>query len=327
MSLEIKQRIMQAIRDHQTIILSRHIRPDGDAVGSTMGLARILRQTYPEKHIFLDNEDFSDSVAFLGDREEPRPSDEAYAGALVIVIDTGSLNRISNSRYDKGDMLIKIDHHIDDTPFGDISWVKTGCSSACEMITEFWLMFRDELRMDREAATCLYAGIVTDSGQFRYHGTNGYTLRCAATLLEQGIDTDRLYANLYLEDFRILQYHADMTSRIQITENGVAYLHVSRALRNERGLSMEEASEISRLMEGIKGCLIWLVFIETDDGKIRVRLRSRFVSIQPIAVRYRGGGHACASGATLESIEEETALLAEADALLGQYRAEHPDCI
>ena len=76
-------------------------------------------------------------------------------------------------------------------------------------------------------------------------------------------------------------------------------------------------------MESIKGSLIWLAFIENDDGSIRVRLRSRYVEVQALAARYHGGGHACASGATVYSREEEEALLAEADALLGDYKATH----
>lgn len=320
---KVKRDILDAIRNHETIIISRHSRPDGDAVGSTTGLARILRLSYPDKRVFLDNEDFSEYVAFLGDREEPRPSDSDYNGALVIVIDTGTVDRISNRRYDRGAMLVKIDHHIDNSPYGDLSWVEEERSSACEMIVDLQLTFRDELCMDAEAATCLYAGMVTDSGRFRYQGTTGETLRCAAALLDRNIDAETLFAHLYLDDIRVLQYHAAMTQRIRVTENGVAYLHVSRALRRRRGLSMEEASNIASLMDGIRGCLIWLTFIENDDGSIRVRLRSRFVHVQPLATRYHGGGHACASGATVYSREEEQALLADADELLKRYKEEH----
>ena len=136
MNLEVKQKIFEAIHSSETVIISRHRRPDGDAVGSTMGLARILRLTYPKKRVFLDNEDASDYLAFLGSEGE-RPTDADYENALVIVLDTGTLDRISNCRVLNGRMLIKIDHHIDDKPFGDLSWVEEERSSACEMVTDF----------------------------------------------------------------------------------------------------------------------------------------------------------------------------------------------
>ncbi len=322
MNLEVKQKIFEAIHSSETVIISRHRRPDGDAVGSTMGLARILRLTYPKKRVFLDNEDASDYLAFLGSEGE-RPTDADYENALVIVLDTGTLDRISNCRVLNGRMLIKIDHHIDDKPFGDLSWVEEERSSACEMVTDFYLSFRDKLKLDAEAATYLYTGMVTDSGRFRYRGSDAGTMRCAAALLEQGVDTETIFAHLYMDDFSILRFHAALTNRIRLTESGVAWLRISRAMRRRRSLSMEEASNVVSLMDSIKGSLIWIALLENDDGSVRVRLRSRFVEVQELATHYHGGGHACASGATVYSREEEAALLAEADALLKRYKETH----
>lgn len=322
MNAEIKKTILEKIKSYKTIIISRHKRPDGDAVGSTMGLYKMLRLTYPEKRIFLDNEDYSDYVAFLGDEGE-HPTDEDYDGALLIVLDTGTADRISNQRYMLAKELIKIDHHIIDTPYGDISWVEEERSSLCEMIVDFYLTFKDELKIDKDAATCIYTGMVTDSGRFRYRGTNGDTLRCAAALLDVGIDTEDIYAHLYMDDIEIIRFHAALTKKITVTKNGVAYLRVSRALREQNGLSMEEASNIVGIMDSIKGSLIWLAFIENDDGSTRVRLRSRYVEVQELATHYNGGGHACAAGATVYSREEESALIADADAILKKYKEEN----
>ncbi len=325
-NLAIKERILEQIRAHDTIIVSRHKRPDGDAVGSTTGLVKILRLSYPEKRIFLDNNDFSEYVSFLCD-ETAHPADADYEHALVIVVDTGTADRISNPHYDRGDCLIKIDHHIDDKPFGDISWVEEERSSACEMIVDFCMSFPDELKLNADAATSLYTGMVTDSGRFRFRGTDGNTLRYAAALLDTGIDTENIYARLYMEDPEIKLFHAALISRVRFTENGVAYLHISRAMRHRRKLSMEDAGNVVSLMEGIKGCLIWIAFIENDDNSIRVRLRSRFVEVQELATRYHGGGHACASGATVYSKEEKECLLSDADTLLGQYKSSHTDWV
>ena len=326
MNEEVKGLILDRIKRYGTVIISRHTRPDGDAVGSTKGLYHILRASFPEKRIFLDNTDYSGYVAFLGGEGE-HPTDADYNGALVIVIDTGTTERISNPRFANGGELIKIDHHIDDNPYGDISWVEEERSSACEMVTDLCLSFPDELKLTKEAATCLYTGMVTDSGRFYYRGTNADTLRCAAELLATGIDTEFIFSRLYIDDLKVMKFRADLVKRIKITENGVAWMYISRAFRLRRGLSQEDASNTVSVMSSIRGSLIWLAFIENDDGSIRVRLRSRFVEVQKLAAGYHGGGHACASGATVYSAEEEAALIKDADALLGEYKKEHPGLI
>lgn len=322
MNQEIKQSILDKIKAYDRIIITRHVRPDGDAVGSTMGLQRILRLTYPQKEILLINEDYSDYVAFLGTEDEAVP-EERYRDALLIVIDTATEDRISNKNYSLAKELIKIDHHVDIKPYGDISWVEDGRSSACEMIADFYVTFREELTIDREAATCIYAGMVTDSGRFRYDGTTGETLRMAAVLLDQGIDTETLYARLYLKEYEYKKFEADVFQRVKRTENGVAYLHVDERMQKKFGLTKEQASNCVSLLGEIKESIIWLAFIDYDDGTIRVRLRSRFVEINRLAEKYHGGGHVCASGATISGRKEMNALIAEADALSKEFKANH----
>lgn len=322
MNENVKQRIFDEIKSAETVIISRHKRPDGDAVGSTMGLKKILSLTYPEKRIFLDNEDYSEYVSFLDD-EGDHPTDDDYKDAVVVIIDTGNTDRISNARFANGKTLIKIDHHIDDKPYGDISWVEEERSSACEMIVDFYITFSNELKIDKSAAECLYTGMVTDSGRFKYRGTSAETLRCAAVLLEQDIDTETIFAHLYMDEMDILKFHAYLTRKVKLTPNGVAWLYVNRAMRKKFKLSQEEASNVVSVMDSIKGSLIWLAFIDNDDGTIRVRLRSRFVEVQPLATRYHGGGHACASGATVYNKKEKTALLRDADEILKKYKAEN----
>lgn len=326
MSKSVKRKIFDRIEKYDTIIISRHTRPDGDAVGSTMGLCEIIKATYPEKRVFLDNDDRSEYMSFLGGEGE-RPTDEDYKNALVIVLDTGTVKRIANNRYDKGKELIKIDHHIIETDYGDISWVEEERSSVCEMVADFYLTFKDKLILPVHAAECIYTGIVTDSGRFRFKGTSGETMRIAAFLIDSGIDLETIYANLGVEDFINLKFRASLVSKIKITEHGVAYLHISNALRRRNGISQEQASASISLMEHIKGSLIWLAFIENDDKSVRVRLRSRFLGVQELAKHYHGGGHECASGATVYSAEEEAALIAEADKLLGEYKKENPGLI
>ena len=322
MKTEQMQRIFDKIEEYGKIVIFRHLRPDGDAVGSTMGLREILRLTYPEKDIRLVNCDFSDYVRFLGEEDAPLP-DDYLQDALGIVLDTATAERISNPQYALCRELCKIDHHIDIKPYGDWNWIEDHRSSACEMVVAFYDAFRDRLKINKEAATYLYTGMVTDSGRFRFRSVSGDTMRLAAMLLDLGVDLDHLYAHLYMKDYHTLKFQSYAYEHMKMTENGVVYLYVTRAAMEKFGLTFEEASASVSYMDSIKNSLIWLAFIETDTKDIRVRLRSRFVTINKLAEKYHGGGHDCASGATVTSRREMRELIADADALLADYKVNH----
>lgn len=316
---ENMQTILNKIKEYDKIMIFRHFRPDGDAVGSTRGLAEILKLTYPQKKIYLQNADFSDYLAFLGEEDALLP-DEEYADALGLVLDTATHDRISNKKYSLCKELVKIDHHIPVESYGNYEWVEEERSSTCEMIAAFYNAFKDELKIDKQAATYIYLGMVTDSGRFRFRDVSGETMRLAGLMLEQGVDTDTLYAQLYLKAFDEFKFEAYVHKKMQITQNGVAHLFVSKGMKRKFKLSNEQASASVSYMDSIKNSLIWLAFIDNGDGSIRVRLRSRFVAVSDLANKYRGGGHACAAGATVYSKAEMKALIADADALLKEYK-------
>ena len=326
MNQHVKTQILEKIKEYNRIFLFRHIRGDGDCIGATKGLKRILQLTWPEKEIYIVDSDASEYMAFLGSDDAPVP-DGLYTDALGIVIDTASLARISNQKYTLCKELIKIDHHIPVEDYGDLMWVEKNRSSACEMIVDFYRTFQDTLRIDQEAATYLYTGIVTDSGRFKYDSVTGDTLRNAALLLDIGVDTQMLFARLYLEPYSTLKFNAYLYEQMHLTENGVAHIYIDRAMQAQFQLTQEQASACVDSMDSILGCLCWMVFIENGDetNSIRVRLRSRFVPINSLAEKYRGGGHACACGATVYSQDEVQTLLQDADLLVKEYKQTHTD--
>lgn len=326
MNLKNKEIILQKIREYDRIILFRHIRNDGDCVGSTKGLKEILKLTFPEKEIYLIDNERSEFLAFLGP-EDPDIPDEMYKEALGIVLDSGTTSRISNPKFTLCKELVKIDHHIPIDNYGDYEWVEEHRSSTCEMIADFYATFQDQLKINAKAAYYIYTGMVTDSGRFRFREVSGDTMRLAGLMLDQGVDTEKLYANLYLEDFEHLKFKAYVYKSMKITPNGVAYLVVDKAMREKFNLSLEAASACISFMDSIKGCLCWIAFIENDDAEqsIRVRLRSRFVPVSDIGEKYRGGGHACACGATLYDKKEIRSLLKDVDTLVKEYKETHED--
>lgn len=316
------QTILDKIKEYDKIFLFRHFRPDGDAIGSTKGLQAILRATFPDKTILLQNSDFSDYLAFLG-KEDALVPDEDYADALAIVMDTATGKRVSNQKYTLCREIVKFDHHIPVESYGVAEWVEEERSSTCEMVAAFWDAFADELTMTKEAATYLYTGMVTDSGRFRFRDVSCETMRLAGRLLAFDIDTDTLYAQLYMKNFDRLRFEGYLQKKMRRTDSGVAYLYVTKKMQKKFKLSNEDASATVSTMDSIRDSLIWLAFIDNEDGSIRVRLRSRFVTVSEIAEKYHGGGHACAAGATVYSKNEMLALLRDADARLAEYKSTH----
>ena len=311
--------ILDKIKEYDKIFIFRHFRPDGDAIGSSKGLYTLLKNTYPEKKIYLQNSDFSNYLAFLGGEDDLLP-DEEYADALGIVLDTGTKKRISNQKYELCKELVKIDHHIPVDSYGDYEWVEEHRSSTCEMVAAFYDAFKDELKMSKEAATYIYTGMVTDSGRFRFREVSGDTLRLAGLILDQGIDTEFIYSNLYLDEVESLRFESYVHRKMKISDSGVVSMYVTNRIKKKFRLSNEDASACVSCMDSIKGSLIWIAFIEGENGETRVRLRSRYVTISELAERYHGGGHACAAGATVYSKAEAKALLKEADELLREYK-------
>lgn len=317
--------VMDAVRKHERIVLFRHLRPDGDCIGATLGLHRVLADSFPDKTITLADADCPEYLAFLKG-EMPAPARSAE-GALGIVLDTATLARVSSPLYLQCQTLVKIDHHIPVEDYGDIAWVEEERSSACEMVALFCQASRGELTVTPRAATCLYAGMVTDTGRFRFSGVSGDTMRLAGYLLDMGADARSVFANLYLEAFDALRFKAYAYGHIRRTEHGAAYLYIDLETQNAYGLSFSDASASVSMMDGIKGCLCWLAFIAAHDGGIRVRLRSRFMTIDALAAKYGGGGHACAAGANIQSEDDMNALIADADALVKAYKETHNDWI
>lgn len=319
MKNEVMQMIFDRIAAADCIMLFRHVRVDGDCMGATKGMKEIIRETWPQKKVYIIDDEKSDYLAFLGPDDAP-VDDSVYADALGIVIDVGNTERISNQKFSLCREVIKIDHHIEREPYGDISWVEPERSSACEMIAAFYDAFKDQLCLNAQAATCLYTGMVTDSGRFLYEGVGGDTMRLAGLMLDHGVDTQRLYAHLYLRDFNELKFKAQVYESMQLTPDGVAWIHVTKEMQERFGLKLETASTAVSFLSDIKGVLCWLAFIDTPTGEIRVRLRSRFAAINGIAEKYHGGGHAMASGATVYSQEEMACLIKDANEHIRNYK-------
>ena len=309
------EQVLQEIRSFDRIIIHRHTNPDGDALGSQIGLKHILLENFPGKQV-LTVGDAAGRYSFMDDAVMDEVPDEAYAGALAIVLDTSAKKLISDDRYTLASRTVRMDHHIFCEEICDTEVVDTSFESCCGLVAAF--AKECGLKLNPTAAKSLYTGMVTDSGRFRYDSTCAQTHRLAAFLMEQPFDTNEIYRNLYADDYARIRLKAEFTLKIRFTEKNVAYIYTTK---EELAACGADTFTVSRGMVGtmadIRGVDIWVNFTETDQG-VLCELRSSRYNINPIAVKYGGGGHAKASGACVKNKEEAMSMLRDLDMLTGE---------
>ena len=306
------ERILQTIKEYDTVIIHRHSKPDGDALGSQIGLKNLIKDNFPEKSVFVVG-DGAGRFSFMDESTMDEISDEVYENALAFVLDCGAEHLISDERWKTAKKTVRFDHHLFTGQFCDEEKIDTHYESCCGLITEFAV--QTGLQFSPRSAKALYTGMVTDSGRFRYDSTTTDTFRLASELLKQPFSITNVYADLYADDFKSVRLRAQFILKICFTENNVAYIYTTKEELPTYGV---DTFSISRGMVGtmsdLKGVDIWVNFTE-DGDKVLVEIRSSKYNINPIAVKYGGGGHAKASGAAVASKEEAMALLADLDAM------------
>ena len=307
--------VIKLIERYNRIIIHRHSKPDGDALGAQLGLKAIIQENYPKKMVYVVG-DMTNRYAFMGEMDNI--PDSFYSDALAIVCDSSEQFLINDERYKKAEKIIKLDHHLYREKFGDVEIVDDSFESCCGLIGD--IAFTNKLKVNKVAATNLYIGMVTDSGRFRFDSTTPRTFNIAAKLLESDIDLLEIYGNLYNDDLETVMLRAKYTLKMQFTKHNVAYIMTTKEEINELNVDIFTISRsMVNTMAGIKGIDIWVNFTEDPNMTgVFVEIRSNKYNINPIAVKYGGGGHAKASGATVSSFDEAYQLLNDLDRLVSE---------
>ena len=295
--MAIETDILAQIKKYDTIIIHRHQRPDPDAYGSQVGLAEIIRASFPKKKVYQVGEMVS-RFDWLVSQDEIE--DSVYDNALVIVTDTANRPRVDDERYTKGKYLIKIDHHPNDDVYGDICWVNTQASSCSEIIYDFYAACQAELTLPASAARVLYAGIVGDTGRFMYDATTPHTLRVAAALVETGIDAAKLNRKLDSISEPLARLSAYVLENMVVTKHKAAYVILTRKIMAKYNLSDGGTAPVVPLLGKLEEVVCWTVLVEQENHSYRLRIRSKGPVINELAKEYHGGGHPLASGAMLK---------------------------
>lgn len=314
-----KNYLIGAIERADSIAISGHVRPDGDAIGSSMGLYYYLADNYPEKTVCVFLEDVPDSFAHIRDEDAMTRRMDHYD--LFIALDSGDVERLGDAgkvMQNDSDYIINIDHHITNTLFGNKNIVDAKASSTCQIL--FTLM--DEEKISKLTAMALYTGIIHDTGVFKHSNTSYQTMRIAGKLMRKGIAFGEIIDNsFYNKTYKQLQIMGRCLTESVRVMNGLVIFAVMRLKDMEfYGAKPSDLDGVIDELRTTEGVEVAILLSERAPDEFKVSMRSnQVVDVASIAKYYGGGGHIKASGCTMQgsSYDVINALTAHIENQLG----------
>ena len=312
--------IFRAIRKWDRIVVFRHIKPDFDAFGTQLGVAQFIKDNFPNKEVHVVGDNHVSFTPRLFPEMETL-NEEWFKGGnfLAIVCDVGDHERIADPRYKHAKRIIKIDHHPCKAEIADVNHtvVDLDMAAAAELASNVLLHFPGTF-ISKEAARFLYIGIVGDSGRFMYSSTSPHTFAVAQALLATGIDIRKIYLEMYEKNLDSLYSLAYVLSNFKVSPHGVAYYCLDKETQDRLHITPILGKEHVNTFSNIAGINAWCSITEDPNPKDycwRISIRSKEKDISGIAQKWGGGGHAQASGAKINNLDELDAFIADLDAL------------
>lgn len=305
MKQELEQ-IKSRLKDAKTALVTAHIDPDGDAIGSMLSLGMALEQQGIKVTLYCQDS-LPKVYRFLpGTERLKRELPKSQRFDLCFVLDSSDLAR-AGQKLDLRQVapfIINIDHHPDNTKFGDLNYVQS-VSSAAELV--YNLVVGLDCRIDRKMAECLYAAIITDTGNFRYENTSVKTFLIAAELLKTGVSPHDVSTRIYdTKSIPSIKLSGLILAGMQFTPDGkLAWGVVTEKMLAETKAKPEDLTGVVDRIRATEGVEVAILFRE-EQGKTKINFRSKEkVNVSEIARRFGGGGHVKASGAVIEGPPEE----------------------
>lgn len=302
------QGAIAALREADEVIVSCHVNPDGDALGSllamSLGLRQLGKKTYPTWPSMTG--ELPPGYEFLPGIDSIVRPREVPDAPVFLALDCGAGDRLAElePKAKRSQVLVNIDHHPGNDDFGTHNVVITNASSTAEIIAH--LLRELDVDIDKDIATCLYTGIFTDTGSFQYTNTSPDTLRLAAGLLELGVDKSAIAQEVYeTSPFGFLQLIARVLGRaVLYDKERFIYSLLKHEDLAATGVKAEETDKLIDLLRSTRDADVAAMFKEQSDGKYRASLRSKGpVSVGEIARERGGGGHELAAGFTTDDVE------------------------
>ncbi len=303
--------IIKKIEEAQNILIVSHIGPDGDTIGSTIAFATIINDNFPGKNVHFviqhkipDVYKFLPNVnnAILTNREVPISCYD-----LAIAIDCATKNRMGyiEKIFDKAKFKINIDHHETNPKYADINVIEAAASSCGELIFDF--AQKTDLKISKDAATCLYTAILTDTGAFRYSNTSAKTFICAAKLVDLGVNSQEIYEYCFerrpIEMFKIAA--KAIANATFLMNDKIAYTVVDRNMLKQYNALDEHLEGIPEMLRQALSVEVAFVLKETVKNEAKFSFRSKTADVATLCGLFGGGGHKHAAGCILKEPLED----------------------
>lgn len=314
--MNVYKQIYKKIKKANKIVIARHIGPDPDALGSSLGLKELIKTKYPNKEVYVVGSP-AKKFDYLGKIDK---YDETMNDALLIVTDTPDAPRVDIPDIKVFKEIIKIDHHPFVMKYANIEWIDEKASSACEMIIS--LAFNTKFEITKEAAFKLYTGLIADTERFLFNNSSYKTFNIVSKLLEKtNIDITKIYSKLYARDYKEIKLLGYLYQNIKITENKVGYIVITDEILEEYKVDAPTPGNMINNFNHINELLVWTTLTYDKDIECyRVSIRSRGPIINEVAKKYGGGGHALASGTRIKDPAIIERFIKDLDKVASNYK-------
>ncbi len=312
----MEKNIYKKIKENDKIIIARHIGPDPDALGSSIGLREIIKATFPKKEVYTIGA-MPVKFKYMGDVDKIKESD--FSSSLLIVLDTPDLKRIDGvNDINMFKDVIKIDHHPVINNFGSVQLVKE-VSSTCELIVD--ICYKTKLKLTKYAAERLFMGIVSDTNRFLFYYTSPKTMKLVTKMIsDTNIDFTSLYDDLYRRPISEIRLQGYMYQNMIVTDNGLGYLKLTDEVIRSFNADPASSGNLVNNFNNIDEVLVWVTFSEDiKQDQIRVNARSRGPEINKVLEKYNGGGHKFAAGARIKTFDDIEHIIKDFDELCKEY--------
>jgi phosphoesterase RecJ-like protein len=311
------RKLLKYIKKYDTIILNRHESGDPDALGAQAGLRALINKNFPKKKVYLAGEN-AERLIYIAKMDNI--PDEAFKGALAIVLDTPNANRVDDQRFKEADFIIRVDHHPSVEEFANFEIVDSNASSTCQLIIEF--AYANKLKLSKEVGEKLFLGLVADTNRFMYEHTTPKTFSLAARLIEDTkIDINALYDKLYYRPLEELRLQGYIAENLTVTEEGLAYIIIPDKILEKLNVDSGAPTNMINKFNNVDKYLVWIFIVEDKaKNRYRVSVRSRGPIIKEILEKHHGGGHKYACGARLPLDYDYEKLLDDLKILCKNYK-------
>lgn len=301
--------IAAVIKEHDRILITAHVLPDGDSIGSVVGLGLALESLGKEIYLVMQDK-VPDMYRFLKGTEKIIFSHEiSQKPKLAIFLDCSDMSRVGANWIDpviQDIPLVNIDHHLSNLFYGTNNYVDSGAAATAEIVYD--LIMELDVPITKDIATALYTGIVMDTGSFKYQNTTKKTFTIAASLMGKEIDLSNIRENLHenknLKTYRLI---SEAISNLEFSQDGkIAWTYLDQAIMKKLDAISEHCEGIINYPIALENVKIGFLFREMENGEIKVGMRSRTgFDVSSIALYFGGGGHSQASGCTIKGTLSE----------------------